>query len=138
MASLARGEDFTDDLPVGVCFLAPMDPKRDKDVVVVVVVADWWTGANAEAEPTRRRTMEAVVADFMVVVLVLLNKSVWMEGKIVRTIRTISRSLTHHSNLQFGGKESAIEIDSSIRREEIGNRNRPKSTRQFGGKGNFD
>jgi hypothetical protein len=72
MASLARGEDFTDDLPVVVCFLAPMDPKRDKDVVVVAV-AGCWTGANAEVEPTRRRTMKAVVADFMVVVLVLLN-----------------------------------------------------------------
>lgn len=64
MASLARGEDFTD-LLAG--FLAPMVPKSDIDVVVLV--GCWWTGANPMAVPMRRAA--AAVVDFIVVVVVV-------------------------------------------------------------------
>ena len=65
MASLARGDDLTDLLLP--CFLAPMDPKSDKDVVVLV--GCWWTGANPVAVPMRRAA--AAVADFMLVAALL-------------------------------------------------------------------
>ncbi len=66
MASLARGEDFA--LPV-CFFLAPMDPKRDKndvELVLEVVIAGWRTGANPMAVPKRRRATAAKLADFIV------------------------------------------------------------------------
>ena len=49
-------------------------------------------------------------------------------------LRSRGVSLTSTRLRLFGGKKSAIEINSSIWWEEIGNRNRPKSTRRFGGK----